>query len=151
MIHTKELRYGNKVQTRQGKVITVQQILSNTIVYDSKIELNSEAVSVSGTGQTNYYSELNEIVQEVDCSDIQPIALTADILRQCGFRNYLRDQWVLKVSNSNFDWEFSGGKLRLGNPAPCLNPLQYLHQLQNFLFAIAGFELEFNHVSVIAA
>lgn len=143
MIHTKELRFGNKLQTRQGQVITVQQILSNSVIYDSKLELNSEPVSVGGSLTSDFYTQLNEVVKEADCNDLQPIALTPDILQTCGFRNFVRDHWLVKIAGSNYDWEFSGGKLRLMNPSPCLTSIQYLHQLQNFLFAIANYELEF--------
>jgi len=143
MIHTKELRFGNKLQTRQGQVITVQQILSNTVIYESKLELNREPVSIGGSHTTDYYTQLNEVVKEADCNDIMPIALTEDILHKCGFRNFLREQWILKIGSSNYDWEFQDGKLRLRNPSPCLTTIQYLHQLQNFLFAVANYELEF--------
>ena len=143
MIHTKELRFGNKLTTRNGQVITVQQILSNTVIYDSKIELHRERVLVSGSRNSDYYTQLNEVVKEADCSDIEPIALSEDILRICGFRNFLREQWILKIGNTNYDWEFLDGKLRLRNPSPCLTGMQYLHQLQNFLYAVANYELEF--------
>ncbi|MEP7279224.1 MAG: hypothetical protein ABI813_11320 [Bacteroidota bacterium] len=149
MIHTKELRYGNNVRTRQGKLISVQQILSNSIIYDSKIELNRELVSVNGSRNNDYYTQLNEIVQEMDCSDIEPIALSEDILRKCGFRNYLREQWILRIGNSHFDWEFADERLRLMNPSPCLTSIQYLHQLQNFLYATVNYELVFSGVAVV--
>jgi len=143
MIHTKDLRFGNKLQTRQGQVITVQQILTNSVIYESKLELNREPVSIGGFGASDYYTQLNEVVKEVDCNDLQPIPLTQDILHTCGFRNYLREQWISKIGNSNYDWEFIDGSLRLRNPSPCLTRIQYLHQLQNFLFAVANYELEF--------
>jgi hypothetical protein len=142
MISTKELRTGNKVVTPQGDVITVQQILSNTIVYDSKIEVNREVVNVSGSYKIDSLAQLNEIVQEVDCQDVAPIELSDDILRKCGFRNFLREQWILKIGNAHYDWEFLDGNLRLRNPAPCFSKISSLHQLQNFLYAIAGHELE---------
>jgi hypothetical protein len=143
MIHTKELRFGNRLITRQGQVITVQQILSNSVIYESKIEVNSQLVAAGGARSREHFSQLNEVVKEVDCMDIRPIALTTDILRQCGFRNYVREQWILRIDNTNFDWEFQDGKLRIRNPAPTLKPIESVHELQNFLFAIAHFELEF--------
>ena len=143
MISTKELRFGNKVKTRQGQVITVQQLLSNTVIYDSKMELSREMVASAGSNDNNYHTHLNEVVQEADCNDIEPIALTEDILRICGFRNFMREQWILKIGNTNFDWEFLNGKLKLRNPAPCLSSIQYVHQLQNFLYAAAEHELTF--------
>jgi hypothetical protein len=149
MIHTKELRFGNKVKTRQGQVITVQQILSNSVIYDRKFKVNRELVTNDGSRNTDYHTQLNEIIKEVDCNDIEAIALNEDILRQCGFRNFMRELWILKIGNSNFEWEFMDGRLRLRNPAPCFNSIQYLHQLQNFLYSVANYELEFRAISSV--
>ena len=142
MIHTKELRFGNKVRTRQGKIITVQQLLCNTLIYDSQIEVNREVVTAGRSYGTDYITQLNEIVKEVEYSDVDPIILTADVLQKCGFRNYLREQWILRIGNQNIDFEFMDGGLRLRNPAPSLATIKHLHQLQNFLFAITTHELE---------
>jgi len=142
MIHTKELRFGNKVKTRQGEVITVQQILSNTLIYDSKIEVNRELINVKGSYMTDYLTQLNEVVKEVDCHDIEPITLSQDILRKCGFRNFLREQWIFSIGNSHTDWEFVDERLRLRSPGAAMTSIRYLHQLQNFLYAIATYELE---------
>ncbi len=142
MILTKELRYGNKVQTLQGEIVTVQQILSNTVIYDTQLELNREAVNVKGSSNTDYVIHLSEVVKEVDCGEIEPIALTPDLLKACGFRNFLREEWIISIRNSHIDFEFLDGTLRLRCPAPALTNIKYLHQLQNLLFAIAGHELE---------
>ncbi|HMC86484.1 MAG TPA: hypothetical protein VKI61_13220 [Chitinophagaceae bacterium] len=106
MIHTKELRYGNRVKTRQGEVITIQQILSNTLIYDGQIEVNREFVHVRGSYQTDYVTQLNEVVKEVDYSEVLPIALTTEILRKCGFRNFVRDQWIIRIGGTHIDFEF---------------------------------------------
>ena len=149
MIHTKELRIGNKIKTRQGQVITVQQVLSNSVIYDRKIKVHRELVPKGGYRNNEHQAQLNEIIKEVDCNDVEPIALNEDILRQCGFRNFMRELWTLKVNSSNFDWEFWDGKLRLRNPAPCLHGIQYLHQLQNFLYATADYEMEFRSATTV--
>lgn len=149
MIHTKELRIGNKIKTRQGQVITVQQILSNSIIYDRKIQVHRELVPMGGYRINEQHAQLNEVIKELDSNDIEPIALTEDILRQCGFRSFMRELWTLKINNSNFDWEFWEGKLRLRNPAPCLHGIQYLHHLQNFLHAAADYELEFRSAATV--
>jgi hypothetical protein len=142
MIHTKELRFGNKVQNLQGEFITVQQVLSNTIIYDTQIEVNMEAVNVSGSYNTDYVSQLSEVIKEVDCQEIDPIILTPEILKKCGFRNFLREEWIISIRNSHIDFVFTDGGLRLRCPAPSLTNIKYLHQLQNLLFAIATHELE---------
>jgi len=142
MIHAKELRYGNKVQTQDGDVITVQQILSNTLIYDTQIKVSREAATVRGSLRTAYATQFVEVVKEADLHEIDPIRLTPKVLENCGFRNYVREDWILKVGNSHIDFEFNEDGLRLRNPLPSQVRIQYLHQLQNFLFAIAGYELE---------
>ncbi len=142
MIQTKELRAGNKVSTKKGDIISVQQILNSTIIYDSKIEVQREYAIVKGGYTGNSFSQLNEVVKEADCQDIAPILLTEDLLRKCGFRNFIREQWILTIGNSHFDWEFLNGNLRLRAPHPCLASIRSLHQLQNFLFMVANYELE---------
>jgi len=142
MIHSKELRSGNKVKTRRGEVITVQQILSTTLIYDSQIEVNREMINVRGSYKTDYVTQLSEVVKEVECHEVEPIALTPDILRKCGFRNFLREQWILSIGHNHLDFEFVDETVRLRSPAPLLARIKYLHQLQNFLFAISTHELE---------
>ncbi len=143
MIHTKELRFGNKVQTRQGEIISIQQILSNTIVCETQIEVNSEALALSGpSSETEYMFELNEVVREFDADEIYPIALTPEILKQCGFRNFVREEWIISVGNSHIDFVYVDNVLKLRCPAPSLSNIRYLHQLQNLLFAITSQELE---------
>lgn len=144
MIHTKELRFGNKVISSQGQVITVQQVLSNSVIYESKIEVNRELVPMGSSRNRDNFSALTEIVKEMDCADIMPISLNDDILRKCGFRHFMRDQWILKIGSTHFDWEFNNGKLRLRS-TPSFNEIGSVHALQNFLFAIAGHELEFSN------
>jgi hypothetical protein len=143
MIHTKELRFGNKVQTRQGEIITIQQILSNAIVCETQIEVNSEALELSGaSAEGEYLFELNEVVRELDIDEIYPIALTPEILKQCGFRNFVREEWIISIGNSHIDFVYTDNILRLRCPAPSLSNIKHLHQLQNLLFAITSQELE---------
>jgi hypothetical protein len=142
MILAKELRYGNKVQTQDGDVITVQQILSNTLIYDTQIKVSREAATVRGSLRTAYATQFVEVVKQADLQEIDPIELTPKVLENCGFRNFVREDWILTVGNSHIDFEFNADGLRLRNPLPSQVRIKYLHQLQNFLFAIAGHELE---------
>lgn len=148
MIQAKELRYGNKVQTQHGEIITVQQILSNTLVYDTQIKVTQEMAAVGKSYKTAYMTQVVEVVKESEFQEIDPIELTPKVLERCGFRNYLRDEWILKVGGSHMDFEFNGEGLRLRQPIPSQVSLRYLHQLQNFLFSLAGYELEFNNQSL---
>lgn len=144
MIHAKELRYGNKVQTQHGEIITVQQILSNTLVYDTQIKVTQEMATVGKSYKTAYTTQVIEVVKEREFQEIDPIELTPKVLEKCGFRNYVREEWILKVGGSYIDFEFNTEGLRLKQPIPSQIRLRYLHQLQNFLFSMAGHELETN-------
>lgn len=142
MIHTKELRFGNKVKTRQGQVITIQQLHCNTIIYDSQIEVNREAFKIEGSDALDYITQLSEVVKEVDYAEIEPIALSSELLRQCGFRNYRLQQWILSIGRKHLDFEFMNDELTLKAPASSLINIRCLHQLQNFVYAIIGCELQ---------
>ena len=142
MIHAKELRYGNKVQTQEGDVITVQQILSNTLIYDTQIKVSREAATVRGSLRTAYATQFVEVAKEADLTAIDPILLTPKLLEKCGFRNFVRDEWIFSRGNSHIDFVFTADGLRLRHQTAASVSIQYLHQLQNFLFAIAGYELE---------
>ena len=142
MIHAKELRYGNKVQTHQGDVITVQQIHSHTLIYDTQIKVGREVAAARGGSRSSYMTQVVEVFKEADLQEIKPITLTPKILERYGFRNYVREQWILKIGNSNIDFEFDADGLRLRESIPSRVSIKYLHQLQNFLYAVVGHELE---------
>ena len=142
MIHAKELRIGNKVQNQDGQIITVQQILANTLIYDTQIKVSRETASVRASYKTAYTTQFIEVVKEADFQDIDPIVLTPKILEKCGFRNFVREEWIFSIGNCHIDFEFVADGLRLRNSIPSRIGIRYLHQLQNFLFAILGYELE---------
>jgi hypothetical protein len=142
MISAKELRAGNKVKNREGKIITVQQLLLNKITYDGKMELKTQVVSSGSLNDSSYITTLNETLKEAGYDDLMPINLTDSILQKCGFRNYLREQWIISIGNHHIDFEFTDEELALRKPAPSLIKIKYLHQLQNFLFAVAGYDLD---------
>lgn len=142
MIQAKELRCGNKVQNYQGEVLTVQQILGSTVIYDTQIKVTREVAAVGKTYRTSYITQVVEVVKEAEYQEINPITLTPKVLEQCGFRNYIRDEWILKIGGSHMDFEFSQEGLRLRHSIPGLSAIRYLHQLQNFLYGITGSELE---------
>jgi hypothetical protein len=142
MIHANEIRLGNKVQTQVGEIITIQQILSGSLIYDSRIKVRREVANVRGGYKHAYTTPFFEEVKEADFNEIDPIVLTPKILEKCGFRNFVREEWILKIGNSHFDFEFTSEGLRLRHPTPSRVPIVYLHQLQNFLYAIAEYELE---------
>ena len=139
MIHAKELRFGNKVRTRDGETITVQQILGNSLIYDTQIKVNREVAAVRGSLRTAYASQFIEVVKEADYQEIEPIVLTPKVLEKCGFRNFVREEWILSVGSTHVDFTFTEEGLRLRQPLPGAVSIKYLHQLQNFLFFGFGF------------
>jgi hypothetical protein len=54
----------------------------------------------------------------------------------------VREDWIFSVGNSHIDFEFTEEGLRLRTPVAGQINLRYLHQLQNFLFFVTGYELE---------
>jgi hypothetical protein len=141
MIHAKELRFGNKVQTRDGETITVHQLLGNSLIYDTQIRVNREVAAVRGSLRTAYASQFIEVVKEAGYAEIDPILLTPKVLERCGFRNFVREDWILTVGNVHVDFTFNEDGLRLRQPTPGVVPIRYYHQLQNFLAAVMGYEL----------
>lgn len=142
MLQAKELRFGNKVQSHQGEIITVQQILSNTVIYDTQVKVNRELATTGESYHRTYTTQVIELVKKSDFQELEPIALTPKVLEKCGLRNFIREEWILTIGKYHIDFEFIDGTLRLRPPYPCRIGIQYVHQLQNLLFAITGYELE---------
>lgn len=141
MIHAKDLRFGNKVQTQEGEVITVQQILSHSLIYDTQIKVNREVAAVRGSLRTAYASQFVEVVKEAGFQEVEPITLSPKVLEKCGFRNFVREDWIYSFGNTHIDFEFSDDGLKLRQPTPGQVNMKYLHQLQNFIFSVTGHEL----------
>jgi hypothetical protein len=142
MIHAKDLRFGNKVQTRDGEMVTVHQLLGNSLIYDTQMRVSREVTAVRGSLRTAYASQYIEVVKEADYDEVDPIMLTPKVLERCGFRNFVRDEWILSVGNTHIDFLFTDEGLKLRHSTPGAVPIRYYHQLQNFLFSVMGYELE---------
>jgi hypothetical protein len=141
MIHAKDLRFGNKVQTRDGETITVHQLLGQSLIYDTQVRVSREASAVRGSLRTAYATQYIEVVKEADYAEIDPIVLTPKVLERCGFRNFVREEWILSVGNTHIDFTFTEDGLKLRHSTPGAVPIRYYHQLQNFLFSVMGHEL----------
>ena len=141
MIHAKDLRFGNKVQTRDGETVTVHQLLGNSLIYDTQIRVSREATAVRGSLRTAYATQYVEVVKEAEYDEVEPIVLTPKVLEKCGFRNFVWEDWILSVGNTHIDFLFTEDGLKLRHPTPGAVPIRYYHQLQNFLFSVLGYEL----------
>lgn len=142
MLHARELRIGNKVFNSKGEIITVQQILSNTLIYDTQINISRKVASTGRFYSDSYTTEVVELVKEIDMEDVVPVSLTPKILEKCGFRNFVRDEWIISYGNTHTDFEFTSDGLRLRHSTHTRVGIKFLHQLQNFFYAITGQELE---------
>ena len=144
MIQAKDLRFGNKVLNQTGEVITVQQILQNTVVYNSYLQVGKDEMSPYASSVLSYATKVVEVIEEVEYAHLKPILLTTQILESCGFRNFKREEWILSFDRSHADFEFTTEGLKMSGPAAFKKPIKYLHQLQNVLFALTGHELGIN-------
>lgn len=133
MIPSNELRIGNYVLCK-GQLERLAMINNKT----SAIEL--EKLNVDETG-------------EIGFSNIQPVMLTDDILRQCGF-----------IYHDYFKfWQLINGKDELRSEMdidrdyniidfmrrPMVKKVSSLHQLQNIYFMLKGQELLFQHTATV--
>lgn len=144
MLQAQELRFGNKVYNQTGEIITVQQILYNTVIYGTQMKINKEMTYISGSYEISYITEVVEVIEEADYQELEPIILTSGLLQKCGFRYFVREDWIISYQNTHADFEFTDEGLRLKHPTSCRRTIKYLHQLQNFFFALTGHELEVN-------
>ena len=142
MIQAKDLRLGNKVRKLTGEVITVQQILQNTIVYNNYLQVGKEKASLGSSSVLSYTAKVVEVIEEAEYPDLSPIPLTRDLLESCGFRHFKREEWILSFDRSHADFEFTTEGLTMREPAAFKRPIKYLHQLQNVFFALTGTELQ---------
>src|ERR1700678_1745448 len=140
MLHAKDLRFGNKVLNHKEEIITVQQILCNSVVYDTQLNVSQEFSNAGSYYEPGmrapYTAHVVEVVKETDLQDIEPIVLTERIMEKCGFRNFVREEWIIRYGNAHLDFELTEAGLRLRNPAPSRIAIKYLHQLQNLFYAI---------------
>jgi len=148
MIQANELRFGNKLLNQAGKVITVEQILHSTIVFNNYLQVDKES-DPYGASVLTYASRVVEVIEEIEYQNLSRILLTEQILKNCGFRNFKRDEWVLSFDRSHADFTFTANGLQMKEPAAFRKPIKYLHQLQNVFFALTGQELSIGYIEPV--
>jgi hypothetical protein len=132
MISCYELRIGNYVLVESD--IKQVSMINSTTVHTVDAERNSAQPE-----------------SEHDLENIQPVLLTDDVLKQCGFiyHDYFKF-WQLITSgirseidiNSDYDVIDFARK-------PILRKLRFLHQLQNVYFMLKGRELAFHQAQLL--
>ena len=128
MIDAKELRIGNKV-------------LKNGVFVCDVLSLRRNEIEIS----------FEKEIYALEYKNVQPIALTEEILMRCGFEKVNSDSWeyVLKLPNYEsfvieyFEytdaWYYTAGEGTRNGKG-----WKYLHELQNGLHAIYGEDLNVN-------
>ena len=129
-----ELRLGNYVLVNKN-LLKISGITPTTV---STIDANEQS---------------EQIVLQHNLSDIQPVPLTDDVLKQCGFayHDYFKI-WQLRTTGpkSELDIDRDYNVIDFMRK-PLVSKLTSLHQLQNSYFMMKGEELEFSPaVSVVA-
>lgn len=131
MIDVKELRVGNYVLDRVGKIIRIDFFEYLRDGYDCKF------------GQLNYFNDIEMHALTEYSNYANPIPLTEDILLKCGFIQssniFTYKSFVLEIYDETQKaiwWRdrYLGICQRLGG----------LHQLQNLYFSLTGQELQVN-------
>jgi hypothetical protein len=125
MLHVKYVREGN-LFLHNGRVKTVQGFVDGKIV----------------EGIKNRYDGIIEINEFVPYEDAEPILLTKEILEKSGFKWY--DGYAAYLREPVFIAEYSDGKWFMKQQHGYIGrrPIEYVHELQNFMFALTGEELE---------
>lgn len=94
---------------------------------------------------------------KLELTDIQPIPLTPEVLEKCGFReskkqpvhfinlgNPAKQLELLKSGEYFYPSIYQAAEVSSENDGTVyVNRIQYLHQLQNLIYALTGQELEY--------
>lgn len=128
MINAKELRIGNLVFDSRtvGDRSGLPKVLHETTV----IQIEERKFD---NGDYNY---------------LEPIPITSEILKKCGFAEQKGDEWYIEYQNDFFIVVKSNMQVRLGFDVSTyfeeeFDHIKYLHQLQNLFFALTGEELNY--------
>ena len=133
MINTNELMRGNYLQYKidsnylQYKIDSIKEYKICRVSEIKLIEVRVEFVK-------------DNIFKTVFEEELEPIPITEEILKKCGFRTfdgyYINEDNVI-VSSINGSWYLSIA-------STVIIKLTYLHQLQNLYLLIVGKQLEIN-------
>ena len=120
MIKSNELRIGNWVMYKENylKVLSI----TNARLLVSTFEIG---------------------ITEIDYNDLEPIKTTPELLLKAGFKKDSDGCTMIPYSSDYNMYWLDGGYLQIAKCfAPLINsPCQYVHTLQNLIFALIGKEL----------
>lgn len=126
MIPIEQLRVGNLLMDSESETLRVQSIIR----WPDKCFLHSLD---------------EETLCEIECEDLNPVPLSHEILKACGFE-FSFGSWTRKDDEDmNLIVEFAGSHCQLTTQSGYVgNPFKYLHQLQNLFYALTSTELKYN-------
>lgn len=142
MIQAQELRLCNKVYNQTGEIITVQQILHSTVVYDTEMKIGRDLAQVTDSYEISFTASVIELVKEAEYHELGAISITPETLQKCGFKNFHRVHWFMNYGSGHVEFELTDDGLRLRQPTATWISISYVHQLQNFIFALTGKEIK---------
>jgi hypothetical protein len=118
-----ELRIGNLIEINE---------MAEPVVSIDKYGINYTVNSVGS----------NAIKQFYHIDRVKPILITKEWLLKFGFvQQYWRFFPMTYYQKRNMLYSLSDGNVELHDPNICLTQLKYVHELQNFYFALTGEEL----------
>lgn len=123
--------------------------IGNYVLVDDNLEVVS---AITSTTVSTFDPENNqeEHAAEHSLKNIQPVPLTNDILKQCGFvyHDYFKF-WQLITTGIRSEMNISPDYEVIDfMRKPILKKLTSLHQLQNIYFLLKGRELKFSQKSI---
>lgn len=135
----------NRKKIKKKYMISCYELrIGNYVLVDSN--LHSISAISRTTASTLEADENNEeVVSEHSLDNIEPVPLTDDIIRQCGFafHNYFKF-WQLITTGIRSEMNISPDYEVIDfMRKPILKKLTSLHQLQNIYFLLKGRELQF--------
>ncbi len=129
LLEPKDLRIGN-ILLYKGMYVHVTNL---SLDIDDEYE---ETIGFCKLGETT--NEMGGWNRNI-CADLKPILLTPELLGDAGFHK--DEDWVIIVG---FNFTSSDQGYVCGDINGANTPLKYIHQLQNFFYALVGTELPMN-------
>jgi hypothetical protein len=124
-----ELRIGNLVLDRGGKILTIDRFYGNKIECDVKGMPDKDPL----TSTPIYYHPLTEEIEY-----LQPIPLTEEWLLKFGFEKHITIDTYPTFAKQMFNWNDS---ILYVIGYGFINHIKYVHQLQNLYYALTNEEL----------
>ena len=117
--------------------------IGNYVLVDGNLQ---QVFAINHTVALVAEEDYEQMASEHNLKNVQPIPLTEDILRQCGFvyHDYFKF-WQLITTDTRSEMNISPDYEVIDfMRKPILEKLTSLHQLQNIYFLLKGRELQFD-------